>query len=237
MAMLRAPLAFSERATTPASFRSSGVPKRSALPPPARTKRFAFSAAGRCRTEISSDLPLNSPDPYKSSIRSSPIEGCWPSKPITTRASTSSSGNGPLKVAIFIKFFSLSSHGGPRFGFHLPRALGLALVVQFFASGDRQFTLNAAFLEVHFCRDERQALFPRLAQELVNLLAVEQQFTAPCWFVVFAVPVGVVADMGVHQPGFVADHFGEAILELDLAALGRLHFSPREDKSGFVPLD
>ena len=41
---------------------------------------------------------------------------------------------------------------------------------------------------------------------------MQQQLASPGRFVILAVSVRILTDMGVEQPGFVALHFGEAIL-------------------------
>ena len=54
-------LLFRVRTAAPASLRNSAAEKFLALPPPMRSRRLAFSPAGRCSSVVSNALPVTSP--------------------------------------------------------------------------------------------------------------------------------------------------------------------------------
>src|ERR1700722_11649894 len=65
---------------------------------------------------------------------------------------------------------------------------------------------------------------------------MQQQLAPPGWLVIFAISMRVLADVSVQQPGFVAGHFGKAVLELDFAVLGRFDLGSGEGQARFIPL-
>ena len=64
---------------------------------------------------------------------------------------------------------------------------------------------------------------------------MEQQLAPPGRLMVLPVPMRVLPDMRVEQPGLVILHLGKAILELDSAILGRLHLRASQGKPRFKP--
>src|SRR5437764_11212654 len=91
-----------------------------------------------------------------------------------------------------------------RFGLRGPRPLRLALIVLLFPSCQRQLALDPSALEIDLGRNQRQSLLPRLALQLLDLAAMQQQLPISHWSVIGPVPVRVLADMRVQQPGLVA---------------------------------
>src|SRR5580765_3503806 len=64
--------------------------------------------------------------------------------------------------------------GGPRFALAFPPADRLALVELLLALRQRDRELDPALLEIHPQRDDRQALFRRLAEQLVEFGLIQQ---------------------------------------------------------------
>ena len=121
---------------------------------------------------------------------------------------------------------------GAGLGFHFPFALGFALIMQFFSFGDGQFYLDAAVLQIHLGRNERQPFFASAGLEFLDLGTMQQQFAAAGRLVIFAIAVGILADMSIEQPSLIARHLGEAIFQLDPAASGGFHFRSGEGQAG-----
>src|SRR3954469_14281409 len=79
--------------------------------------------------------------------------------------------------------------------------LGLALVVQLLALGDRELHLGpAALVEIEFERNQRHAFTIDRAEQLVDLLAMQQQLARTLWFVIEAIGLQVFGNVGVDQP-------------------------------------
>ena len=104
--------------------------------------------------------------------------------------------------------------------------------MQLLAAADGEFHLDFAILEIHLGGNQGEAFFAGLAVELVDLLAVEQQFALADGQVVLAVAVRVFADVGVDQPRLALFDAGEGVLELDLARAAGLHLGSGEDHAG-----
>ena len=68
------------------------------------------------------------------------------------------------------------------------------------------------FREIDAERDKREPLLLGLAQELIDLLAMEQQFTSPERFVIHDVAVAVGTDVAVVKKRLAAFHTGVTIL-------------------------
>src|SRR4030095_3860752 len=74
---------------------------------------------------------------------------------------------------------------------------GLPLVVEFFALSQTQLHLGAAVLEIKADGDQGQALLHRFANQLFDLLAMEQKFSRAQGLVVEGPRVGIGADVAV----------------------------------------
>ena len=129
-----------------------------------------------------------------------------------------------------------SIHGRASFGFHFPRALGFAFVVQLFALRDRQFQLDAPVFQVHFGGNQSQSFFAYLAQQFVDLSAMQQQLAPPCRFVILTIAVRILANVRVQQPSLVFKDLGETVLQLNPSILRRFDLGSSERETGFVPL-
>ena len=127
-------------------------------------------------------------------------------------------------------------HLGPGFIFRRPRALGLALIVQFLAFRHRDFALDLALLQIDLGGNQRKALLARFAQQFIDLAAVQQQLAVADGRMVLAVAVRILADVGVHEPGLVVLNHGEGFFELDLAVLGGLDLGAGEYHAGLEAL-
>ena len=82
---------------------------------------------------------------------------------------------------------------------------GLALVVRLLAGDQRDLDLGAAArVEIDLQRHDGAALALDGADQLADLLAMQQQLARPARLVIEAVARGVFRDMGVDQPGLAA---------------------------------
>ena len=81
------------------------------------------------------------------------------------------------------------------------------------AFGQPEFYLGKAPLgEIDAERDEREPLLFRLAEELIDLLAVEEQFPRTERLVIHDVAVAVGADVAVVEKDLTFPHAGVTIL-------------------------
>src|SRR6266446_3301938 len=115
--------------------------------------------------------------------------------------------------------------------FALPGALllGLALVVQFLAAGERELDLGAALLvEIELERDERHALALDRARELVDLAPVEQELAGALGGMVEAAALQVFGDIGIDEPDLPAAGVGIGFRDRRPAKAQRLHLGAGE---------
>src|SRR5258708_13956305 len=81
----------------------------------------------------------------------------------------------------------------------------LALVVGLLAGDQGDLDLGAAArIEIELQRHDRAALALDGADQLVDLLAVQQELARPARLMIEAVARGVFGDVGIDQPGFAA---------------------------------
>ena len=81
------------------------------------------------------------------------------------------------------------------------------------AFGQTEFDLGKAALgEIDAERDEREPLLLCLAEELIDLLAVEKQFPSAERFVVHDVAVAIGTDVAVVEKGLTSFYAGVTIL-------------------------
>src|SRR5690349_21146562 len=89
---------------------------------------------------------------------------------------------------------------GARLAIELAAPDGLALVMCLLALGERQRHLHSTTLEIEPERHERQALLHRLADQLADLVFVQQQLAAPLRIVVDVAAMRVGIDVHVVEP-------------------------------------
>ena len=106
------------------------------------------------------------------------------------------------------------------------------LSCSFFPFATANSNLTRPFFKYILVGIRRQTLFARLREQLVDLGAVQQQLPPPGRFVILAIAVRVLADVRIEQPRFVALHLGEAVLQLNLAALGCLDLRAGQRQAG-----
>src|SRR5215208_4806098 len=108
-----------------------------------------------------------------------------------------------------------------------------APVVELLASGEAELELRpAARRQVEPERDDREALRFRLAEELVDLGAPQQQLARPLRLMVVTIRLLERGDVGADQPGLVALDAGIRIGQIHLAGADRLDLRPRQDDPG-----
>src|SRR6516162_6240849 len=121
----------------------------------------------------------------------------------------------------------------------LPAALllGLALVVQLLAAGERKLELGAALLiEIEPERHERHSLALDRAHELVDLAAVKQELAHALGRMVEAAALQVFRDIGVDKPDLAAARIGVGFCDRRLAAAQRFNLRAGEREAGLERL-
>jgi hypothetical protein len=85
--------------------------------------------------------------------------------------------------------------------------------MQLLAFGQPEFDLGKAPLgKIDAERDEREPLLLRLAKELIDLFAVEEELPSTERFVIHDVAVAIGADVAVMEKDLAALHTGVTIL-------------------------
>ena len=85
------------------------------------------------------------------------------------------------------------------------------------AAGQREFNFHSAILEIQTGGDEGQALLLGLADELANLLFMDQQLAGAQGRVVEDVAVIIRADVAVEQPEFAVLEQSVGVFEVRLS--------------------
>ena len=101
------------------------------------------------------------------------------------------------------------------------------------AAGQPELELRAALVgEIEAERDDRQALRLGLAEQLIDLGAVEEQLPLALGLVVVAVALLERSDVGADQPRFVALDARVGIRQVDLAGADGLDLGAGQDETG-----
>src|SRR6185503_6884209 len=90
----------------------------------------------------------------------------------------------------------------------------LALVVRLLAAGEPDLDLDLPVLEVGLQGHDRVALLRRLAPELPDLAAMEQQLAVAALRMVLDVAVTVGADAAAHEPELALPLLHEGVAEV-----------------------
>src|SRR6516162_722919 len=119
-------------------------------------------------------------------------------------AATTSTMTAAVRTAreLFIWPASLSSflHSRPRFPLGLTPPDGLAFVVRLLAFREADGDLHAAILQIHPDGHDRHAALRRLADQLADFLAVQQQLAAARGIVIAVAAIAVGTDVDVVDP-------------------------------------
>ncbi len=123
---------------------------------------------------------------------------------------------------------------------HLAReiALGVAvrdrstLVVELLAARQPELDLGPTAGDVQLERHDRLALRAGATQQLVDLLAVEQQLAIALGLVVVAVPLFERRNVGADQPGLALLDPGVCRRDVRLPGADRLDLGPFQDEPG-----
>src|SRR6185312_1000713 len=113
----------------------------------------------------------------------------------------------------------------------------LALVVLFLALRGRHRHLDAAVLEVETRRHERHALLDRLADQLADLVAVQQELAPAQRLVIGVAAMAVRADVDVVEEDLAVLDAREAVAEVHAAFADRFHLGAEQDEAGFEGLE
>src|SRR5271165_5362001 len=110
----------------------------------------------------------------------------------------------------------------------------LALVVQLLALGERELQLGAAALvEVKLERDQGHAFAVDRADQLVDLLSVQQQLARPLGQMIEAVGLQIFGNIGVDEPDLAVPRIGIGFGDRALARADRLHLGAGQRKASF----
>ncbi|QTK79100.1 hypothetical protein AT6N2_C1334 [Agrobacterium tumefaciens] len=116
--------------------------------------------------------------------------------------------------------------------------LGLALVVQLLALGERQFQLCAALVvEVDLQGHQRHAFAIDAGAQAVDLALVQQQFPAAARLMVEAVGLQIFRQMGIDEPDFIALVRGIGFGNIRLAFAQRLDLGAGQHQSCLIGVD
>src|SRR5262245_49499616 len=121
----------------------------------------------------------------------------------------------------------------------LPAALllGLALVMQLLAAGERKLELGAALVvEIEPERHERHSLALDRAHEFVDLPAVQEKLAHALGRMVEAASLQVFRDIGVDEPDLAAPRIGIGFRDGRLAAAQRFNLGAGEREPGLERL-
>ena len=114
-------------------------------------------------------------------------------------------------VGCLLPFF----HGPLHFAAGFARLNGLPAIVHLFPFGQPEFDLRkASFGEIDTEGDERQSLLLRLAEKLIDLLAVEEQLPGAEGFVIHDVAVAVGTDVAMVEKDLPFSHAGVTVLQI-----------------------
>src|SRR5262245_26103355 len=128
-------------------------------------------------------------------------------------------------------------HGRPRLAIGPAPLDRLALVVSLLAFREPEGNLDPTVLEVHAGRHERHAALDRLADQLSNLLAVQQQLALPRRLVIGIAPMAVRLDVDVVDPHFPGVHAGIAVAQVDVPLPDRFDLGPEERHTSLERLE
>src|SRR6516162_8249382 len=124
-------------------------------------------------------------------------------------------------------------HRGPRFPVGLTPLDRFALVVLLLALREAHSDLHAAILEIEAKGHERHPLLDRLANELADLLAVQQQLAPADRLVVGVAAMAVGTDVDVVEKYLAVLDAREAVAKVDATFANRLDLGPQEGDAGF----
>src|SRR4030095_13875403 len=127
--------------------------------------------------------------------------------------------------------------GCPRFPIGVAALDRLALVVVLLALGEADRHLDAPFLEVHPDGDQRHPLLDRLANQLLDLLPVQQELPLAGGLVIAVAAVAVGADVDVLDPHFAPPAPREAAAERAAPLPNRLALGPEQSDARLESLD
>src|SRR5581483_7277359 len=112
-------------------------------------------------------------------------------------------------------------------------ALGLALVVQFLAAGERDLDFGAPLLvEVELERDDGHTLALDGAGEATDLALMQQQLARPFRRMIEAARLQVFGNVGIDQPDFATARVGVGLADRGLAVAQRLHLGAGQHNAG-----
>src|SRR5437773_3462764 len=121
---------------------------------------------------------------------------------------------------------------GARFAVGLTALDRLTFVVLLFSLGEAHGHLHAAVFEVHAHRYERHPFLDGLADQLADLVAMQQQLPAPQRLVLRIPAMAVRADVHVVDEHLAVFDAGEAVAQVHTAFADRFYLGAEEHDAG-----
>ncbi len=118
-----------------------------------------------------------------------------------------------------------------------PLPQGFTAVEYRFAFGHGDLALDQILLEVKPQWNQGKALFLRLADELVDFPAVQEQPAVAQRILIHVAPGRICADVAINEPRLAIAHQRVAIFDRRPALADGLHFRPGQLNSGFKLLE
>src|SRR5262249_10606991 len=125
--------------------------------------------------------------------------------------------------------------GRARFAIRFAALDRLALVVVLLALRQADGHLHASVLEIETRRDERHPFFDGLADQLADLAAVQQQFSAAQRLMIGIPAVAVRADVHVVEKHLAVLDESEAVAQVHAPFPDRLHLGAEQDQPRLDP--
>src|SRR3954468_10895941 len=153
-------------------------------------------------------------------------------------ACKSSSGTPDTVVIVIVREYGSAPRldRGARFAVRVAPLHRFALVVILLAPRQADGHLYPAVLEVHADRDQRHPFFDRLANQLPDLLAMQEQLATPERLVIGVAAVRVRADVHVVEEHLPIFDPREAVAKVDAALADRLHLGAEQRDTRFERL-
>ena len=129
-----------------------------------------------------------------------------------------------LRTDLFVPFLQSHRH----VAVHILLLHVFALVVKLFPLGQPHFDLDQAILEIEPERHYGIPLLADLAEELADLLFVEEEFSHPIRIVVFTVAEIVGGNVEIVQKSLAVFYQGKGIVQVCLARPQRLYLGALE---------
>jgi len=110
---------------------------------------------------------------------------------------------------------------------------GFAFIVELLAATDTDLKLGETTPEINFGRHQGQSFLCNLLHQLVDLKAMQQQFTLSQRIVVFAIALFIGTDVHIIDEQFTIANAAIGFLDTDLPHAHGFHLSALQGQAGF----